>query len=60
MLLALSTLHVTRTLPIAEMVHGALVGLAGKGQVVDCPELIGQDRVGQPMNGRYEHAKVLP
>ncbi|MDP1559921.1 MAG: type I-U CRISPR-associated protein Csb2 [Pirellulaceae bacterium] len=53
-------LHVTRTLPIAESVHRALVGLAGNGQLVDCPELIGQDRFGQPMGGGHEHAKILP
>ncbi len=53
-------MHVTRTLPVAEAVHRALVSLAGRGQVVDCPELIGQDRIGQPLGGRHEHAKILP
>lgn len=53
-------LHVARTLPVAEAVHRALVALAGRGRVVDCPELIGQDRIGQPLSGRHEHAKILP
>ncbi len=53
-------LEVTRTLPIGEMVHRALVALAGRGQVIDCPELIGQDRIGQPLSGRHGHAKILP
>lgn len=53
-------LNVSRTLPVAEAVHRALIALAGNGQAVDCPELIGQDRFGQPLSGRHEHAKVLP
>lgn len=53
-------LQVSRTLPIAESVHRALVALAGQGQAVDCPELIGQDRIGQPLSGAHEHAKILP
>lgn len=53
-------LNVTRTLPVAEAVHRALVALAGNGQAVNCPELIGQDRFGQPLSGRHEHAKILP
>ncbi len=53
-------LHVARTLPVAEAVHRALVALAGRGRVVDCPELIGQDGIGQPLGGRHEHAKILP
>ncbi len=55
-----TALAVTKTLPIAEAVHRALVALAGRGQKIDCPELIGQDRFGQPLSDGHQHAKILP
>ena len=55
-----TALAVTKTLPIAEAVHRALVALAGRGQTIDCPELTGQDRFCQPLSDGHQHAKILP
>ncbi|MBX3423214.1 MAG: type I-U CRISPR-associated protein Cas5/Cas6 [Pirellulaceae bacterium] len=51
---------VARTLPQAELLHRALVGLVGKGSKVDCPELTGKDKLGQPLSGTHSHAHILP
>lgn len=67
-LLALSTAsrrtsglpHVRRTLPQGELFHRAMVGRVGKGRAVDCPELTGRDRRGQPLDHGHQHAHVLP
>ncbi|MBI4867846.1 MAG: type I-U CRISPR-associated protein Cas5/Cas6 [Candidatus Wallbacteria bacterium] len=67
MLLALTTRSgslsalpsVTRTLPQAELIHRALIGRAGEGEPIDCPELVGRDGSGQPLKG-HQHAHVLP
>ena len=68
MLLALSTPtrnksalpHVHRTLPQAELFHQAIVGRVGRGRRVDCPELTGHDRFGQPLSDGHRHAHILP
>lgn len=49
----------SRTLPQAELIHRALVGRAGKGRCVYCPELTGKDRAGKPLTG-HRHAHILP
>ena len=67
-LLALSTLSQTIaalpriqwTLPQGELFHRAIVGRVGKGRAVDCPELTGRDRRGQPLDQGHQHAHVLP
>lgn len=51
---------VTRTLPQAEMVHRALIGILGKGDAVDCPELTGKDRDGNALTNGHQHAHILP
>jgi len=51
---------VTRTLPQAELLHRALVGRAGKGKLINCPELTGKDTGGKPLTGQHEHAHILP
>jgi len=48
-----------RALPQAERLHRALVAGAGRGGVVDCPELTGRDDSGRPLEG-HRHAYVLP
>lgn len=68
MLLALSTHsrnksalpHVSRTLPQAELIHRAIVGRAGQGQRINCPELTGRDEAGQPLQDGHRHAHILP
>ncbi|MCA9088029.1 MAG: type I-U CRISPR-associated protein Cas5/Cas6 [Planctomycetaceae bacterium] len=68
MLLALSTPsrnksglpHVSRTLPQAELIHRAIVGRAGQGQRINCPELTGRDDAGRPLQGGHRHAHILP
>jgi len=55
-----NSLHVTQTLPLAEAIHRALIARAARGQVISCPELVGQDRSGQPLSGQHGHAKILP
>jgi CRISPR-associated protein Csb2 len=68
MLLALSTPsrnksalpHVSRTLPQAELIHRSIVGRAGGGQRIHCPELTGRDEAGQPLQDGHRHAHVLP
>ncbi len=51
---------VTRTLPQAELFHRAIVGRAGSGKKVNCPELTGRDANGKPLLGEHRHAHVLP
>ncbi len=50
----------TRTLPQAELLHRALIGRAGKGMLINCPELTGKDSNGKPLTGQHEHAHILP
>ncbi len=51
---------VTRTLPQAELFHRAIVGRAGRGQPIHCPELTGKDSSGKPLRGGHQHAHVIP
>lgn len=51
--------EVARTLPQAELIHRSLVGKAGKGRLVHCPELTGRDEHGSPLKG-HRHAHILP
>jgi CRISPR-associated protein Csb2 len=68
MLLALTTASgnrsalppITRALPQAELFHRAVVSIAGKGNRVDCPELIGRDATGKPVRGNHSHAHTIP
>ena len=68
MLLALSTRsgnpstlpHISRTLPQAELFHAAVVGRAGRGLRMSCPELTGRDERGQPLKHGHRHAHILP
>jgi CRISPR-associated protein Csb2 len=48
----------TRALPQGELLHRALVGRAGRGQLIDCPELTGRDDAGRPLKG-HRHAHIL-
>lgn len=52
--------HITRSLHLAELIHEALVWLVARGGRADCPELIGQDRFGQPLSRGHQHAHILP
>lgn len=52
--------HVSRTLPQAELLHAAIVGRAGKGLRISCPELTGRDKQGQPLKHGHQHAHILP
>jgi CRISPR-associated protein Csb2 len=52
--------HISRTLPQAELMHAALVGRAGNGHRVNCPELTGQDDRGKPLRNGHRHAHILP
>ena len=50
---------VTRTLPQADLLHRALVGIAAvKGKAPS--ELTGRDANRRPLGGRHEHAHVIP
>jgi CRISPR-associated protein Csb2 len=49
-----------RTLPQGELLHRALISILGKGQKVDCPEIVGRDRKGFPLRGQHRHAHILP
>lgn len=51
---------VTRTLPQAELFHRAIVGRAGNGRRVDCPELTGRDEFNRPLRSRHKHAHTVP
>ena len=51
---------IERTLPLAERFHREIVGRAGRGKRVNCPELTGQDEHGQHLRGRHQHAHILP
>ena len=50
----------SRTLPQAELFHRAIVGRAGMGEEVDCPELTGRNAQGIPLRSGHRHAHVLP
>lgn len=51
---------ITRTLPQAELLHRALVGVLGNGCRVACPELTGKDADGRPLRDGHAHAHILP
>lgn len=50
---------VTRTLPQAELLHRALVGIAAK-RGAPPPELTGRDEHRRPLRGPHEHAHIIP
>ena len=50
---------VTRTLPQAELLHRALVGIATRHDAPP-PELTGRDENRQPLQGPHEHAHINP
>ena len=50
---------VTRTLPQAELLHRALVGIAARGGAPP-PELTGRDESRRPLRGPHQHAHVIP
>ncbi len=50
---------VTRTLPQAELLHRALVGIATRHGAPP-PELTGRDENRQPLQGPHEHAHINP
>lgn len=50
---------VARTLPQAELLHKALVSQLGYGGE-PCPELVGRDEYGNPLNEQHAHAHVVP
>ena len=50
---------VSRTLPQAELLHDALVGIAARDGVPP-PELTGCDTRGRPLRGPHEHAHINP
>ena len=56
----LEAVRVTQTLPFAEAIHRALIARAARGVAIDCPELVGQNWIGQPLSGNHGHAKILP
>lgn len=49
----------TRSLPQAELLHGALVSLAARRGSAP-PELTGCDENGEPLRGPHEHAHINP
>lgn len=49
---------ISRTLPQAELFHGALVSKLGLGGE-PCPEIVGRNEVGEPLKG-HRHSHVLP
>lgn len=51
---------VTRTLPQAELLHRAIVGRAGNGQSIHCPELTGKDAHSKALRDGHQHAHILP
>ncbi len=51
---------ITRTLPQAELFHRAIVGRAGEGQRIVCPELTGRDEEGRPLQSHHAHAHTVP
>lgn len=48
-----------RTLPQGELLHKSLVARASDHGRIHCPELIGKDEHGNPLQG-HEHARILP
>lgn len=51
---------ITRTLPQAELFHRAIVGRAGKGQAIHCPELTGRDKDDKLLRNGHRHAHLFP
>ena len=51
---------VTRTLPQAELLHRALVGIAARNGLPPPPELAGRDGDRRPLRGPHEHAHINP
>ena len=51
---------VTRTLPQAELLHRALVGIAARNRLPPPPELAGRDGDRRPLRGPHEHAHINP
>ena len=51
---------IQQTLPLAESIHRALIRKAAKGRQINCPELTGHQRNGQPLSGSHQHAHILP
>jgi CRISPR-associated protein Csb2 len=49
---------IARTLPQAELFHGALVSKLGFGGA-PCPEIVGRDEAGEPLKG-HQHSHILP
>jgi len=49
-----------RTLPQAELLHAAVVGLAANGHRVNCPELTGRSETGTRLCEGHQHAHILP
>ena len=49
-----------RNLWLSERVHGQMVGLEAREERIDCPELTGQNQLGQPLVGAHQHAHLLP
>ena len=49
----------SRALPQAELIHRALVGIAGGREQFDCPVLTGKDSTGKPLSG-HRHLHILP
>lgn len=50
----------TRTLPQAERFHKQVVGKAGNGVKIDCPEITGKDGCGRPLHSHHDHAHTIP
>ncbi|MDG2014103.1 MAG: type I-U CRISPR-associated protein Csb2 [Pirellulaceae bacterium] len=48
------------TLPQAEQLHRQIIGKAANGRRIVCPELIGCDGDGKPLEGPHRHTHVLP
>lgn len=51
---------ITRTLPQAELFHQAVIARLANGQRVNCPELIGKDEFGRPLQMHHQHAHTIP
>jgi CRISPR-associated protein Csb2 len=51
---------IARALPQAELFHKAIISLAGKGKPADCPELVGRDGSGKPLQSNHGHAHTIP
>jgi CRISPR-associated protein Csb2 len=51
---------VGQTLWVGEALHRGVIRKAAEGKRIDCPELTGQDWVGQPLAGPHRHVHFLP